>query len=351
MDKINVLIASRLELHPGYLAEIAAAHPRIAVKDGLPALIADLKRRGVKGVNVERLALEAGPLTGITGDLDTLLADAEVIFGTILFPADLMKRAPKLKWIHIANVGVDRFLSGELFAGNWTITNSRGALATPIAEHVLTFMLMLAQNASRLMENQAQRRWERYSTLELQNRTVGIIGMGAIGREISRVTKGIGMRVIATRRSAARREAGEDGVDLVYPVKDLPAMLQDCDFLVIAAPLTPETRHMISDREFTAMKPSAFIINIGRGPIIDEAALIRALKAKRIAGAGLDVFETEPLPPESELWSMPDVFVSPHMAGVSDRRSHRLIKLFCDNLRLYADGKPLMNVVTKDMPY
>lgn len=351
MKKVNVLIASRLDLHPGYLDEIAAVDPRVSVKDGLPALVAELKKKGVKGVNIDRLAAQAGPITSLKEDMDALLAEAEVILGTIMFPENMYKRALNLKWVHIANVGVDRFLSSELFEGKATITNSRGGLATPIAEHVLAFMFMLAQNAPRLLANKEKRQWERFNTMELWERTVGVIGMGAIGSEIIRVTKGVGMRVVATRRSAIKREAGKDGVDTVFPVKELPAMLHECDFLVIAAPLTDETRHMISDAQFRTMKPSAYIINIGRGPIIDEPALIRALKEGRIAGAGLDVFETEPLPTESELWTMPNVLISAHSAGVSDRRSQRLIKLFCDNLKRYVNGQELFNVVTKDKAY
>ena len=351
MKKVNVLIASRLDLHPGYPDEIAAVDPRVSAKDGLPALVAELKKKGVTGVNLERLAAQAGPIYNPKEDMDALLAEAEVVFGTIIFPDNMYKRAPNLKWVHIANVGVDRFLGGELFDGKATITNSRGGLATPIAEHVLTFMLMLAQNAPRLMANKQKRQWDRFNTMEIWDRTVGIIGMGAIGNEIIRLTRGVGMRVVATRRSATKREAGKDGVDMVFPVNELPDMLHECDFVVIAAPLTNETRHMISDAQFKAMKPSSYIINIGRGPIIDEPALIRALKEGRIAGAGLDVFETEPLPVESELWGMPNVLISSHGAGVSDRRSQRLVKMFCDNLKRYVNGQELFNVVTRDKAY
>lgn len=356
MDKVNVLVAARLNLYPGYLEDIAAVDERISVKDGLASFVKDLRRRGKEGAYIDRLEKQAAlggywQKVAAQEDLDTLLAEAEVIFGTIVFPDDLLLRAPRLKWVHIANVGVERYLATDMFKGNMTVTNSRGALAIPIAEHVLTFMCMLAKNASRILSNQQNERWERFVTMELRDRVVGILGLGAIGNEVARLARGIGMKVIATRRSTTKRERSVLGVDEIFPLKDLPQMLGESDFVVIAAPLTAETRGMVSEAELRAMKPTSSIINIARGAIIDQAALVKALKEGWIAGAGLDVVETEPLPPGNELWRMPNVIISPHMAGSSDGRPRRLVDLFCENLKRYLAGEKLVNVIDPKKAY
>lgn len=187
--------------------------------------------------------------------------------------------------------------------------------------------------------------------MELRDRTVGIIGLGAIGGEVARLAKGIGMKVIATRRSATRRESGVFGVDELYPYLDLLQMLSESDLVVIAAPLTAETRGMIGEAELRAMRPTAYLINVARGPIINQSALIKALREGWIAGAGLDVFETEPLPPDSELWDLPNVILSSHMAGSTDRRSQRVLGLFCENLRRYLAGEQLLNVIDRQQGY
>ncbi|MFH0847695.1 MAG: D-2-hydroxyacid dehydrogenase [Chloroflexota bacterium] len=352
MDKVNVLVVSRLNFHPTFLKDIAAVDPRVSVKDAVKQFVDEMRKKGSKDVNLARLEQEIKVTPSSPGDFDKLLSEAEVILGSVMFPENLLKRAPKLKWVHIANVGIDRYVAGtDLFKGNITVTNSRGGVAVPIAEQVLTFMCMLAKNAPRLMADKEKRVWDRFITMELQDRVVGLVGLGAIASEVVRVAKGVGMKVIATKRSATRRQKNVDGVDELYPLKELHQMIHDSDFLVIAAPLTDETRGMIGEAELRAMKPTAFLINIARGPIVNEPVLIRALKEKWIAGAGLDVFQTEPLPPESELWGLPNVVMSSHMAGSSDRRSQRLIKLFCDDLKLYLAGKPLFNVVNLEKGY
>ncbi len=352
MDKVNILVVSRLNFHSGFLQDIASVDPRVSVKDGVSQFVAELRKKGSKDVNVARLEQEVNLVPSSPGDFDKLLAEAEVVLGSVLFPESLLKRAPRLKWVHIANVGIDRYIaSTDLFKGGVTVTNSRGGVAVPIAEQVLTFMCMLAKNAPRLMANKEKRLWERFITMELQGRVVGLVGLGAIASEVVRLAKGVGMKVIATKRSATKREKNVSGVDEIYPLKEFHQLIHDSDFLVIAAPLTDETRGMIGEAELRAMKPSAFLINIARGPIINEPVLIRALKEGWIAGAGLDVFQTEPLPPESELWGLPNVVMSSHMSGSSDRRSQRLIKLFCDNLKRYLAGEPLFNVVTLEKGY
>ena len=356
MDKVNVLVASKLGLHQGYLEDIAAIDSHISVKDGSGQFVAELRRKGRKGPSIDRLEKEVAlernqQVSEIQEDLDTLLAQAEVIFTTLLIPDDLLSRAPRLKWIHSSGTGIDAFLATGIFEGNIMITNSRGIPAIPIAEHVLGFILMLAKNAACLLSNKQDRRWEECVALELRDRTVGMIGFGAIGKEIARLAKGIGMRVIATRKSVAKRESGTFGLDEVYPSSDFRQMLSESDFVVIAAPLTAETRGMIGEAELRAMKPTAYLINIGRGHIVDQSALIKALKQGGIAGAGLDVVETEPLPDDSELWDLPNVVLSPHMAGSTNRRSHRVVGIFCENLKRYLAGEQLLNVIARQKGY
>ena len=356
MDRLNVLIVSRQGLHPGYLEDITAVDPRISVKDGLKAFVTELQRKDRTGVLVDRLAAELNrerdrQVPDVEEDLNTMLAQAEVIFGELLFPENLFSRAPRLKWIHIESTGIDRYLPTEIFDGNAIITSSRGAVAIPIAEHVLGFILMLAKNAPRLLSNKQKRRWDRFTNSELRGRTVGIIGLGTTGMEVARLAKGIGMKVIATKRSAPKRESNITEVDELYPHGDLYQMLSTSDFVVIAVPLTMETRKMIGVEELRLMKPTAYLINVARGQIVDQSALIRALREGWIAGAGLDVFETEPLPTDSELWELPNAILSCHIAGWSDKRSQRIIGLFCENLRRYLAGEQLLNVADRQKGY
>ncbi len=360
--KVHVLVVSKLDLHQDYLKEIAAVSRTISVEDVTGQVIAELRRKGRQGFRID--LLEKGTFlgrdrfsfapqsSGTKENMDTLLARAEVIFGQVLVPDDLASRAPKLKWLHWGGAGIDPTdLPPSIFESDIIITNSRGVHAVPIAEHALAFMFMLAKNNQRMLNNQQDMRWERYINLELRDRVASIIGLGAIGGELARLARCLGMKVIGTKKSATRRESNVSGVDELYPGSELPQMLSQSDFVVVAAPLTDETRGMIGEKEIRAMKPTAYFINIARGEIVDESALIKALKEGRIAGAGLDVFETEPPPRDSELWRLPNVIMSNHMAGATDRRSHRLIEMFCENLRRYLTGEPLLNVIDKHKGY
>lgn len=355
MDEVNVLVVSRIDLTHDYLAEIASVNPRIAVKDGLRQFVDELQRQDPNGSRVQNLAkqLEMNNKLHIPESresLDELLAEAEVIFGTGRFPDNLFERAPKLKWIHVGSVGID-YLPKEMFTHGVTITNGRGSTAIPIAEHITAFMFALAQNTTQLLLNKQEKVWRRFTKLELRDRMLGIIGLGSIGRELATIAKGIGMRVIATRKSAVKREQNVSGVDEIYPLNELPQFLKKCDFVSLSVPLTSESRGMIGEAELKAMKPSAFLINVARGAVVQEPVLIKALKEHWIAGAALDVFQKEPLPEDSTLWELPNVILSPHMAGTSDRRSQRVINLFCENLKRYLSGDALLNVIDLKKAY
>ncbi|MBI2907009.1 MAG: D-2-hydroxyacid dehydrogenase [Chloroflexi bacterium] len=364
MDQINVLVVSKRNMHEGFLKDIEAVAPSVSARDASGLLVKELREEG-PGENTWTTEAMIATLEKETRQeqargwddrtagrsLDSLLAEAEVMYASLMWPKDILRRAPRLKWVHISGTGIDRYLGSEIFDGRVIVTNGRGTLAVPIAEHIMALAFSLAKDVPRLIKNKAEKRWERFTNLELTRRTMGIVGMGAIGGNLARMAKGIGMRVIATRRHATEREHDAGYVDEVFPHAALRDMLAESDFVALALPLTEESRKLIGEKELQAMKPSACIINISRGAIIDEAALIRALKGGRIAGAGLDVFEKEPLPPESELWQMPNVILSSHMAGSTDRMSGHVIELFGQNLRRYVSGQALANVVTRDKGY
>ncbi|MCH7523068.1 MAG: D-2-hydroxyacid dehydrogenase [Chloroflexi bacterium] len=288
-------------------------------------------------------------------NLARILAEAEVLFTSPLMPANITDRAPKLRWVQLTSAGVDRLLDGDLAKSGVTLTTASGIHAVPIGEYVMGVMLAFAKGLPQAMRAQAERTWRPYLAEELYDKTVGIVGLGAIGGYVAKLAKADGMRVLAVRRSTQRRSTGEgaglDDVDELLPPSDLTYLLSEADYVVIAVPLTAESRGLIGERELRAMKPTARIINIARGALIDEAALVQALNEKWIGGAALDVFEHEPLPPESELWGMENVILTPHISGGTPVYMERAVELFCDNLRRYLAGEPLRNVVEVERGY
>ncbi len=352
MDKVNVLIVSGADLNRAYLENVAAVDPRISLKMGVKQFIEELRRKGGKDLLVDRLE-EASSLwrdwQGNEGqDLDTLLAQAEVIFGRVVLPDNLLLRAPRLKWIHIQGAGLDAYMSTGIFDSNIMLTSGKGTMAVPMAEHALAFIFMLAKNAPRILGSKQRKRWERFMTLDIQQKVAGIIGLGTIGSEVARLARGVGMRVFAMDRFVTKREKSAFGVDEVFPPGELHQMLSQSDFVVISAALTAETTGMISEAELRVMKPTAYLINVARGKIVDQPALVRALKEGWIAGAGLDVFEAEPLPPDSELWELPNVILSYHMSGFTNSTRERDMELFCENLRRYLAGEQLLNIIDRN---
>lgn len=265
-------------------------------------------------------------------------------------PPDTISRAPKLKWIQVISAGVDRWIDTDVWQSRVILTGVSGIHATPIGEFVMALMLMFAKNTPHGFKMMQTRRWRRYPTGTLRGKTVGIVGLGHIGREIARLSKSFGMRVMATRRSIKAPNEAKN-VDLVLPQAQMKRMLAGVDYVVLSTPLTPETRHIIGEPELKAMKPTAFLINIGRGPLIDEPALIRALDRKLIAGAGLDVTYAEPLPKESRLWDLDNVILSPHVSGGMEDYMVRATEVFCENLRRYLNGKKLLNIVNRKRGY
>ena len=243
---------------------------------------------------------------------------------------------------------MEGLLTPGFAAGPVTLTNAQGIYATPIAEHVIALMLCFSRGLNYLIRNQEAREWRHSRVVELSGSTLGIIGIGGIGNEVARRAKGLGMRVVATRR---RPDRPSEFADEVRGSEALPWLLRESDYVALCAALTADTRHLIGAPELAMMKPGAYLINIGRGGLVDEAALVTVLREGRLAGAGLDVCSQEPLPGDSPLWDLPSVVITPHLAGSSPHSHGRLMDLFCENLRRYLGGEELLNVVDKAAGY
>jgi phosphoglycerate dehydrogenase-like enzyme len=288
-------------------------------------------------------------------DILEKVADIDVAFSPYITPAALA-RAPRLKWVHSSATGVGSLLTPEMVASNVIVTNSRGVHATPMAEHVLTLMLALARKLPLAVRRQRERRWAQQEVYEgappvytLRGRRLGVIGLGAIGSEVARLALAVGMRVSAVRRRVDAPHP--EGLDRVYAPDQLHLLLAESHIVVVAVPLTRDTRGLIGARELRTMQPSAFLINVGRGKVIDEPALAEELAKGTIAGAALDVVAHEPLDPESPLWSLDNVLITPHVSTARHDFWDAVVDLFADNLTRYRAGQPLNNVVDKRAGY
>jgi D-2-hydroxyacid dehydrogenase (NADP+) len=230
------------------------------------------------------------------------------------------------------------------------MANVSGIHAIPSSEFILGLILMFVKQMPLCFKLKQEKKWRRFTPTVLSSKTVGIVGLGTIEREVARLAKAFNMKVLATRRSA-RQVTRARYVDTVLPPHDLKWLLAESDFVVLALPFTLETHKLIGEEQLHSMKPTAYLINISRGGIVDEEALVRALDEHWIAGAGLDVFATEPLPGDSRLWELPNVIFSPHVSGVMEDYNARATELFSENLRRYLTGKRLLNVVNKKRGY
>jgi phosphoglycerate dehydrogenase-like enzyme len=273
---------------------------------------------------------------------------ATVTYG--LPPLERLGEAPGLRWIQLISAGVPPELCPAASSRGLTVTNLAGLYGPSIAEHALALMLLLARNLHVALRNQQQRRWERdvaATMSDLHGRTLALVGAGNIGQHIARLARAHGMRVLACRR----RARATPFVDRVYPLEELHALLGEGDFVAVAAPLTTQTTGMLSPAEFQAMRRGAFYVNVSRGGIAQEAALLEALRSGQLAGAGLDVFAVEPLPAEHAFWGMPQVIVSPHYSGETVNNSALPVERFARNLRAWLRGQPLEGVVDLDWGY
>jgi phosphoglycerate dehydrogenase-like enzyme len=296
-----------------------------------------------------RGALPDDRIIVLEGDDLSPAAEAEAAFGG--FQAGkvraLLSASPKVRWVHTFSAGVDRQLP-ELREGV-VLTNNTGAYDAPIAEHVIAMIFAAAKHVPEHLAAQSRSEWQKETPhAEVRGATLLILGMGSIGSELARLAGGLGMRVIGVRRDPSRPAPG---VERVVPPERFGEVAPEADYLVVTAALTPQTKGMVSAEIIAALKPTAWVINIARGPIVDEAALAAALSARRIGGAALDVFETEPLPAASPLWKLENAILTPHTSNSSPKVRERSLALVVENVRRFKAGEPLLNLVDRAVGY
>ncbi len=269
-------------------------------------------------------------------------AGAEVIYGWVTPP--LLESAADLRWVHISSAGVERALFPEMVAHPAVMTNARGVAAVSIAEHAFALILALTRGLPAAVRNQQERHWAPASLTEICGQTLGIVGLGRVGREVAQRAAAFGLRVMAVDVIPIDPP---EGVEAVWPPDRLGDLCAEADILVNCSPLTPQTERMIGREQIARLRPTALFVNVSRGRVVDQEALVEALREGRLAGAGLDVTDPEPLQPESPLWEMPHVILTAHCATTSQHFWRRMHELFCENLRRCVAGQPLLNVVDK----
>ena len=283
---------------------------------------------------------------GTREERDALLAAANVVVIGFPFPLDIRARAPKLEWVHQRPAGASNLRRGDLWDAGVVVTSSRGrAHNLPIAEYAVAGILHFAKGLQVAETERAERRFRApaYAPVQLAGKTVCVVGAGGIGREVGRLCAALGMRVVGTRRSSAPPSRG---FVEIRGADGLPDLLADSDFVVVCCQWTPETENLIDRDAFAAMKDGAALVNIARGEIIDEEALIAALAAGKIRGAALDVYTGEfDRAPDPRLWGDPRVLLTPHISAAADVSSHRGADLFVENLRRFVASEPLANVI------
>jgi phosphoglycerate dehydrogenase-like enzyme len=320
----------------------------------------------VSDMRLQRIREAAAPMTVVQADdpakAAAAIADADALFGYLT--PDLLKAAKKLRWVQAPTASMEKYLYPELVASPVVVTNMRGIFSDVIADHVFGFILCFAKNFHTYIRQQLRGEWRMLgrapgelpgyggpgevhpsdqAAVTLADGTLAVVGLGGIGAETARRGLAFGMRVLGVDPKAAEAPAGA----LLFRPDCLQEVLGQSDFVVIAAPHTPDTYKLFNRARIRQMKKSAYLINVGRGVIVDLADLTAALEAGEIAGAGLDVFETEPLPPGHPLWRMENVIITPHTAAASPRVPERHLQTLLDNLRRFVAGRPLLNVVDK----
>jgi phosphoglycerate dehydrogenase-like enzyme len=294
-----------------------------------------------------------------------LMAEAEILYTARALPDP--EKVPNLRWIQFHYSGIDHAVEHSLLRSEVKVTTLSGAAVPQMAEFAVAAMLALARKFPLMVEDRREKRWpedrfRRFEPLELRGSTVGIVGYGSVGREIARICRAFGAKVLAVKRNLKQLpdtgytmpEVGDREAELVarlYPPQAIGSMASECDFLVVVVPLTPATRGLVGDKVLKKMKPSAYLIDISRGGVVDHGTLIEALNAGRLAGAALDVYPVEPLPETSPLWGMPNLILSPHVAGASPKYLERATELFAENLRRYVVNEPLLNLYDPQQGY
>jgi phosphoglycerate dehydrogenase-like enzyme len=288
----------------------------------------------------QRLVLRAGGTPDDAGAVEIAYFSGDVFPERVRDFALALRDAKGLRWLHTFSAGVDHPWFQALRAQGVRLTTSSGAHAVPIAQTVVLYLLALTRDLPSWLDAQSRRAWERHPLRDLQGLVLGVVGLGPIGIEVARLGAALRMRVVGIRRHPRGDEPCE-----TWPLARLDELLAEADALVLALPLTDETRHLLDARRIGLLKPGALVVNVGRGALVDEAALARALASGRLGGAGLDVFEVEPLPEASPLWSAPNAIVTPHNAGDTPGNLERATEIFLDNLGRFGRGEPLRNEV------
>ena len=285
---------------------------------------------------------------------ERVAAEAPVVFnwsGSLALLRDVVGMCTDLRWVHSRSVGLERTLFPELTESPVVLTNGRGVFSPSLGEFALAAILYFAKDFRRMVRNQMSGRWEAFDVVPVSGQTVGIVGYGDIGRAVAARVRPVGMKVRAVKRHASSSPGTDPLVEQVYSPDRRIEMLPLCDYVVVATPLTSETHGMIGEPEFAAMKPTAVVINVGRGPVIEERALVKALSNGRIKGAALDVFDQEPLPAEHPFYKLENVLLSPHCADHTPDWLEQAMQFFIEQHKRFRDGQPLMNVVNKNLGY
>jgi phosphoglycerate dehydrogenase-like enzyme len=304
---------------------------------------------------LEQLPVETSIAVGEQAEaFERTAPEADVIFnwsgsGDLL--RDVFRLCPRVRWVHTRSAGLDGLLFPELVESAAALTNASGVFSESLGEFALAGILFFAKDLRRMIRNQTEGRWEQFDIVDVAGQTLGIIGYGDIGRAVAARARAMGMRVVAVRRHAPAAGATDAYAERIYTPERTAEMIASADYIVAAAPLTEETRGLIGEREFAAMKSTAVVINLGRGPVIDEAAMVRALSDRRIRGAVLDVFDTEPLPEGHPFYRLDNVLLSPHSADHTPDWLERAMQLFLDNFARFHKGLPLNNLVDKKLGY
>jgi len=344
--KLNVLFASFLEEE--HVRRISEVDPRLRVIYEPELLRPPRYAADHTGAPRERTADQEARWR-------RLLAEVDILFDfDQTHREDLPELAPNVRWIQATSSGIGKFVAtmgyGERMPQT-VFTKASGVHAQPLAEFCLMVMLMFRKRLFRVMRDQSRKHWERYAGTDLDGGTIVVVGLGAVGQEVARVSKALRMTVIGVDVPDFPLDSLDSPPDEFFPVGELRNVLPRAEHLVLIVPDTPQTAGLIGEKELALMPQGAILINIGRGPLVDEPALVEALTSGHLGGAGLDVFVEEPLPRDSPFWEMPNVLVSPHSGSTSDQENRRITDLFCQNLKRFLAGQPLINVLDPDRLY
>lgn len=312
-----------------------------------------LLQHRVEGEQLERLENIIGDehtytMSGSRDEIEKEGKEADIYFG--FCSEDIFPHLPNIKWIQASSAGMDKHMYPAIRESDVVLTNAAGLYGTHVADQAFALLLGLTRGIHHFVRNQDNRKWggSKSPMIEIDGFKIGIVGLGGIGMQMVKRAKGFDMQVIGVD---AYRTEKPDNVDELLPMDKLSDVMSRVDVVMIACPLTEETRGLINAENMSVMQPTAYLINVARGPIVKEDDLIEILQAGKIAGAGLDVTETEPLPDDSQLWDMDNVIITPHAAGGSQHRMRRITEFFLDNLERYLNGEELKNVVDKQLGF